>query len=101
MPDPAALCTSGRRSRTLKQNLQSHRLRSLPEEDDETETPPLIEHSSEIILYGFSQRTVGTVMVLTIIVTELIGMFNPSEAQQQDQHHPANAAAFTGLFGSK
>jgi putative membrane protein len=53
------------------------------EEEVGEEAPPLLEHTiSEIVLYGLSQRTVGTVMVLTLIVTELIGIVNPSEAQQ-------------------
>ena len=58
-------------------------INTIDEDIDGDENLPILEQSiPEIILYGMSRRTVGTVVVLTAILSEVFSFMDPNRAQQ-------------------
>ena len=72
-------------ARELQEKLQYSIRTQQKGEHSETfpdEAPILQQSIKEIILYGMSKRTVGTVVVLTAIMSEVFAFMDPSRAQQ-------------------
>ena len=72
---------------------------------DEAATPPLVEASAaELVAYGLSRRTMGTVAVLTAVGFEVFARLGPEGAEQirwlQDQPHVLGAAFLLAFAGS-
>lgn len=65
----------------LKQALQHSRRRTTHTEDAEG-TPDLALSWGEVLLFGLSRRTVGTVVVLSAVVSEAMTTLHPNQAQQ-------------------
>lgn len=70
--------------RKIQQSIREQQEKDSEENSEEIdqETPMLQQSIKEIILYGMSKRTVGTVVVLTAVLSEVFAFMDPSRAQQ-------------------
>jgi putative membrane protein len=77
------------------EELQVQLHRSTVEDEEDLEQPPFLSNSIlELLTFGFTQKTVGTVVVLTAISSELFSLMNPRDAAEV-----ANALDLKVLLG--
>ena len=66
----------------LKQALQKSKRQHQYRDNDHTAEAVLSLSWGEILLFGLSRRTVGTVVVLSAVASEALSVMNPNDAQQ-------------------